>query len=50
MDAAVNNLEFLRRLIEESRQPVPQADADRLRMIFGQGVGTDSMPSKQEDR
>lgn len=50
MDAAIPNLDFLRRLIQAVRQPAPQMDAERLRMLHGYGVGTDSMTNKQGER
>ena len=46
--AAIQNLDFLRRLIAESREDVPYDDMARLRMIYGMGVGTDAVT--QEDR
>ena len=50
MDAAIPNLEYLRQLINEVRQAEPQMDAERLRMLHGYGVGTDSMTNKQGER
>lgn len=50
MDAAIPNLDYLRRLIQEVRAPQPQMDAERLRMLHGYGVGTDSMTNKQGER
>lgn len=46
--AAIQNLDFLRRLIAETRGEVPAADMERLRMLSGMGVGTGSVA--QEDR
>lgn len=46
--AAIQNLDFLRRLIAETRAEVPADDMQRLRMFTGMGVGTDSVT--QEDR
>ena len=46
MDAAIQNLEFLRQLIAEARASVPYEDMERLRMIYGLGLGTDT----QEER
>lgn len=46
--AAIQNLDFLRQLIAETRGDVPAADMERLRMFTGMGVGTDSVT--QEDR
>ena len=34
------NTDYLRRLIKEVRGEVPQQDADKLRMYFGQGPKT----------
>lgn len=45
MDSALQNLEFLRRLIEEVRAEDPYADMAILRMLQGTGMGTD----RQED-
>ena len=50
MDAAITNLDYLRRLIQEVRRPNPQMDAEKLRMLHGYGVGTDSMTNKQGER
>jgi hypothetical protein len=41
--AAIQNLEFLRQLIEESRAQSQWEDMERLRMIYGMGVGTDAV-------
>lgn len=41
--AAIQNLDFLRQLIAESRADQPYDDMDRLRMIYGTGMGTDSV-------
>jgi hypothetical protein len=41
--AAIQNLEFLRRLIAESRAQQETQDMERLRMFYGMGVGTDSV-------
>ena len=40
MDSALQNLEFLRRLIEEVRAEDPYADMAILRMLQGTGMGT----------
>lgn len=47
---AIQNLDFLRKLIAESRQESPYKDMAKLRMISGTGTGTDAMASKQGDR
>lgn len=49
MDAAIQNLEFLRRLIEEARAENSMADMAKLRMLQGSGMGTDSLTTKQGD-
>lgn len=41
MDPALQNLEFLRRLIEEARREMPYEDMQVLRMLYGTGLGTD---------
>jgi hypothetical protein len=46
---AIQNLDFLRQLIAEIRS-LPQEDADRLRMLYGTGMGTDGMTTQQGDR
>jgi hypothetical protein len=47
---ALQNLDYLRQLIAETRAANPQADADRLRMLHGYGVGTDQMTQKNGER
>jgi hypothetical protein len=42
-DAAIQNLEFLRRLIEEARQSDAYKDAEKLRMYQGSGMGFDAV-------
>jgi hypothetical protein len=44
---ALQNLDFLRQLIAETRQENPYEDMAKLRMLQGSGMGTDS--AKQED-
>ncbi len=46
--AAIQNLDYLRQLIAETRAEVPYDDMARLRMIYGMGVGTDAVT--EEDR
>lgn len=46
-DPALQNLDFLRQLIAETRQENPYADMAKLRMLQGSGMGTGS--AKQED-
>ena len=48
-DPAIQNLDFLRQLIAEIGA-MPQADAERLRMLYGTGMGTDGLTTQQEDR
>jgi hypothetical protein len=47
---AIQNLDYLRQLIAATRATDPQADADRLRMLSGYGVGTDQMMQKNGER
>lgn len=42
MEAAIQNLDFLRRLIEEARAENTYEDMVRLRMLMGSGLGTDA--------
>jgi hypothetical protein len=49
MEAAIQNLDFLRRLIDEVRQEVPVMDAVRLRMLQSP-MGTGQVEAKQGDR
>lgn len=44
--AAIQNLDFIRQLIAEARADIPYEDMERLRMIYGMGLGTDM----QEER
>jgi hypothetical protein len=46
-DPVIQNLDFLRQLIAEIGS---QGDADRLRMLYGTGAGTDGLTTQQEDR
>jgi hypothetical protein len=46
---AIQNLDFLRQLISEIRD-LPQDDVDRLRMLYGTGMGTDGLTTQQGDR
>ena len=48
-DPAIQNLDFLRQLIAEIRD-LPQDDAERLRMLYGTGMGTNSLTTQQGDR
>jgi len=44
---AIENLDYIRRLIEQVRTPPPAQDAQRLRMINGTGVGTNQVTKQQ---
>ena len=48
-DSAIQNLDYLRQLIAESREN-PYVDMAKLRMLQGSGMGTDAITNKQEDR
>jgi len=48
--AAIQNLDFLRQLIAETRGDIPSMDMLRLRMLQGSGMGTDGLSVQQEDR
>lgn len=48
-EPAIQNLDFLRQLIAESRQSNPYDDMAKLRMLQGSGMGTDSLTVQQED-
>jgi hypothetical protein len=41
MDPAIQNLDFLRQLIAEVRAEDPYVDMEKLRMLYGYGVGTE---------
>jgi hypothetical protein len=41
--AAIQNLDYIRQLIAETRAQDPADDMERLRMFYGMGVGTDSV-------
>lgn len=45
---AIQNLDTLRRLIAEVRAAADAGDVERLRMLYGMGLGTDSVTT--EDR
>lgn len=49
-DAAIQNLEFLRRLIEEIRMAEPSRDDQGLRMLQGSGMGLDGLTVERGDR
>lgn len=47
---AIQNLDFLRQLIAETRGDQPMVDMAKLRMLQGTGMGTDALTTQQEDR
>ena len=47
---AIQNLDFLRQLMSETRGESPVMDALKLRMYQGTGMGTDAITNTQEDR
>jgi hypothetical protein len=47
---AIQNLDYIRQLIEAVRAYETMSDMERLRMIYGTGVGTDTVADQQEDR
>lgn len=48
-DPAIQNLDFLRQLIAETRGQPEYADVDSLRMLQGTGMGTDNLTTKKGD-
>jgi hypothetical protein len=48
-DPAIQNLDFLRQLIAETRGQPEYADMARLRMLQGSGMGTDGLSAQQGD-
>jgi hypothetical protein len=46
---AIQNLDFLRQLIAETRGQGNYADMEKLRMLQGTGLGMDSIPTKKGD-
>lgn len=47
---AIQNLEYIRQLIEAVRAYESMDDMERLRMIYGTGSGTDAVADQQVDR
>lgn len=47
MEAAIQNLDFLRRLIEEARAESTFEDMIRLRMLHGAEVGTGQVGTEE---
>lgn len=47
-DAAIQNLDFLRQLIAESRGDAPLMDMLRLRMLQGNDIGMNAITSTAE--
>jgi len=48
-DPAIQNLDFLRQLIAETRGQPEYADMATLRMLHGTGMGTDSVNADMGD-
>lgn len=48
-DPAIQNLDFLRQLIAETRGQDNYADMSKLRMLQGTGMGTDALTTQQGD-
>jgi|GEM_PF-1094323 len=48
-DPAIQNLDFLRQLIAETRGQPEYADMANLRMLQGTGMGTDGLTTKKGD-
>ena len=48
MESAIQNLDYIRELIDAVRSYEQMDDMERLRMIYGTGVGTDTVTG--EDR
>jgi hypothetical protein len=48
MEPAIQNLDYLRQLIAETRKP-ESVDIIKLRMLQGTGMGLDSIPTKKGD-
>lgn len=47
---AIQNLDYIRQLIEAVRAYESMDDMERLRMIYGTGSGTDTVSDQQVDR
>ena len=47
--SAIQNLDYLRQLIAETRSQPEYADMAKLRMLQGSGMGTDSMTTNRGD-
>jgi len=47
---AIQNLDYIRQLIEAVRAYETMSDMERLRMIYGTGAGTDTVADQQVDR
>lgn len=50
MESAIQNLEYIRQLIDAVRAYEAMDDMERLRMIYGTGAGTDTVANQQVDR
>ncbi len=46
---AIQNLDFLRQLIAETRGQGNYADMEKLRMLQGTGMGTDGLSTQRGD-
>lgn len=47
---AIQNLDYIRQLIEAVRAYETMSDMERLRMIYGTNAGTDTVAGQQVDR
>jgi hypothetical protein len=47
--SAIQNLDFIRQLIAETRGQPEYADMAKLRMLQGSGMGTDSLTTPKGD-
>jgi len=43
---AIENLDFIRQLIEELRREIPARDMERLRMVKDTGMGTGTVENE----
>jgi hypothetical protein len=48
-EPAIQNLDFLRKLIADTRREAPAMDMAKLRMRQGSGMGTDAITTKKGD-
>lgn len=47
---AIQNLDFIRKLIKEVRDEKPYVDTQRIRMFNGMGIGTNQVQQQKGDR